>query len=293
MKTDLCIFGEVLYDHFPDGSKVLGGAPFNVAWHLNAFGLAPLFISRVGQDIEATQIRQTMQEHGMNSTALQTDRLLPTGRVDIEIINNEPEYDIFSPCAYDEIEASPLSATSCKILYHGTLALRHAKSRATLQEFIKQRPDRIFIDVNLRSPWWNRDDVLGMINNAHWLKLNTAELNQLFPSTLTMPQRLKAVIASNQLEGVILTHGSQGAELMTEGVEHITIQPTSEVKIVDTVGAGDAFSAVIILGLMNNWPLPVTLERAQDFASEIVGQRGATVTDKNFYRHFLAQWGLH
>ena len=79
MKGRVHVFGEVLFDHFPDGSKVLGGAPFNVAWHLQAFGLSPRFISRVGDDEDGEQIKSAMQAWGMSLSGLQTDRKLPTG----------------------------------------------------------------------------------------------------------------------------------------------------------------------------------------------------------------------
>lgn len=79
----ICLFGEVLFDHFPDGKQVLGGAPFNVAWHLQALGQAPLFISRVGTDPEGEQIRRSMDDWGMDLGGLQTDPALPTGRVSV------------------------------------------------------------------------------------------------------------------------------------------------------------------------------------------------------------------
>ena len=111
MKQRLCIFGEVLFDHFPDGKHVLGGAPFNVAWHLQAFGQAPYFISRIGDDAEGETVRNAMRDWGMNTEGLQIDKHLPTGRVDIEFVDNEPHYDIVHPCAYDAIESLPARET--------------------------------------------------------------------------------------------------------------------------------------------------------------------------------------
>ncbi len=81
----VCIFGEVLFDHFPDGKRVLGGAPFNVAWHLQAFGLAPRFISRVGADAEGESVLTAMREWGMDTQAVQIDAHRPTGRVSVQI----------------------------------------------------------------------------------------------------------------------------------------------------------------------------------------------------------------
>ena len=101
----ICIFGEVLFDHFPDGTRVLGGAPFNVAWHLQAFGQSPHFISRVGNDSAGEAIRNAMHEWGMDTRGLQTDPARPTGRVEVSFVDGEPTYDIVHPCAYDAIEA--------------------------------------------------------------------------------------------------------------------------------------------------------------------------------------------
>ena len=127
-KGRLCIFGEVLFDRFPDGKQVLGGAPFNVAWHLQAFGRAPYFVSRIGADPEGDSVRESMRNWGMDLAGLQTDDTHPTGRVDVRITAGEPSYDIVHPCAYDAI--APPGDVPGGLLYHGSLALRDARSRA-------------------------------------------------------------------------------------------------------------------------------------------------------------------
>ena len=99
MNRRLCIFGEVLYDHFPDGQRVLGGAPFNVAWHLQAFGEAPLLLSRVGADPEGESVRRAMRDWGMDDAGLGTDPERPTGRVSVVFEGGEPRYDIVPGCA--------------------------------------------------------------------------------------------------------------------------------------------------------------------------------------------------
>lgn len=151
MNKRLCIFGEVLFDHFPDGKCVLGGAPFNVAWHLQAFGQAPYFMSRVGDDAEGETVRSAMHDWGMDMAGLQTDLLLATGRVSINFVDGEPVYDIVRPCAYDAIEAQ-LQMPDCNFLYHGSLALRESTSRLTLDWLRLKQPETVFVDVNLRSP---------------------------------------------------------------------------------------------------------------------------------------------
>lgn len=293
MKSNLYIFGEVLFDHFADGSKVLGGAPFNVAWHLQAFGQSPVFISRIGQDAEGETIRGAMQTWGMDTSALQLDTQLPTGKVTIQINNNEPEYDIVSPCAYDEIQIHDLpELQASNLLYHGSLALRHEHSRAALQHLISRKPKTVLVDVNLRAPWWSKADILQLIRNADWVKLNSDELDALYPSKLALTERLSQLIELNRLQGVILTRGSAGAELVTATRSVYHVEPETGINVVDTVGAGDALTAVVILGLSNNWPLQTTLQRAQSFASSIVEQRGATVSQRDFYQPFINSWKL-
>ncbi|MGB5669930.1 MAG: carbohydrate kinase [Sedimenticolaceae bacterium] len=287
----LCIFGEVLFDHFADGARVLGGAPFNVAWHLQAFGQAPHFVSRVGNDPEGGSIRAAMADWGMDTSGLQTDPAHPTGRVEVRFVDGEPTYDIVHPCAYDAIEPLPGSA-GCNLLYHGSLGLREPRSRHTLQQLLDCNPATVFVDVNLRPPWWQREQVLNMLRTAHWVKLNTDELARLSGSGPGDAPSPTEFLDRHQLKGLLLTHGARGAELFTAAGDHFTVQPDRDIEVMDTVGAGDAFASVMILGLANEWPLDLTLQRAQTFASRIVGNRGATVSDATFYQSFAKQWGL-
>ena len=289
----ICVFGEVLFDHFPDGKRVLGGAPFNVAWHLQAFGQSPLFISRVGQDPEGQLIRDAMERWGMATERLQIDEQHPTGRVTVELVDGEPSYDIVRPAAWDAIETER-AGYGCGILYHGTLALREQASRMTLEAIRNSAEGSVFVDVNLRSPWWQRESVLAQLVPANWVKLNSDELALLMPTEKPDRDAALQFIDRHELDGVILTHGSKGAEILTADGEHAGARPESDVPVVDTVGAGDAFASIILLGLANGWPLQQMLERAQSFASQIVGQRGATVSDPAFYRPFIESWlGQH
>lgn len=289
MNKRLCIFGEVLFDIFPDGKRVLGGAPFNVAWHLQAFGQAPCFISRVGEDAEGEAIRSAMQEWDMDTAGLQTDPLLPTGRVSVTFTDGEPAYDIVQPCAYDAIEAQ-LPMPDCSLLYHGSLALRGTASFLTLQRLRYKQPETVFVDVNLRAPWWQRKQVQLLLRHAHWAKLNADELNLLYDSNKAGESVARDFVAEYGLRGLVLTHGAQGAEVFTGDGLHFEVRPEMAIEVVDTVGAGDAFAAVFILGLRNDWPLDVTLQRAQQFASRVVGRRGATVSDLAFYQTQINEW---
>jgi len=287
-----CIFGEVLFDHFPDGKRVLGGAPFNVAWHLQAFGRAPYFISRVGNDPEGEAVHAAMRDWGMGTEGLQTDPVYPTGRVSVRFEEGEPVYDIVEPSAYDVIESVPADAGSFGLLYHGTLALRSAISRQTAEKLRIGTSGTVFIDVNLRPPWWERESVLNMVRQAHWVKLNVDELNLLHPSSANVEARAAAFLAEHLLDGLVLTRGSAGAEIFNANGDHFAARSEAPLQVVDTVGAGDALASVMILGLTVGWQPGVSLQRAQAFASALVGQRGATVSDPGFYHPFIDDWNL-
>jgi len=280
-----CIFGEVLFDCFPTGERVLGGAPFNVAWHLQAFGEAPEFISRVGNDTDGNMILDAMLKWGMRTDGVQIDAALPSGYVDIAFgADGEPAYDIIHPSAYDAI--SPVdNGKACGLIYHGSLALRDECSRESLLD-LKSRVDAlVFVDVNLRSPWWQKEQVAALLEGADWVKLNGDELNLLAPSC--SPAQF---VSLYHLQGLILTHGADGAEIVTPENRPVRVRPGKSMPVVDTVGAGDAFASVMVLGLLKGWPLQQTAERAQDFASRMVGQRGATVSNMRFYEEIMAGW---
>ncbi|MBT8429806.1 MAG: carbohydrate kinase [Gammaproteobacteria bacterium] len=288
-RRGICIFGEVLFDHFPDGTRVLGGAPFNVAWHLQAFGQSPHFISRVGNDSAGEAIRDAMHKWAMDTHGLQTDPERPTGRVEVSFVDGEPQYDIVHPCAYDAIEADAVG-TDCDLLYHGSLGLRDARSRNALAQLLTCSPKTVFVDVNLRPPWWQKEQVLKLLNTAQWVKLNAHELDQLHAAGIDTARRARDFLRQYDLQGLLLTHGAQGAELFTASGENFGVKPNRDIPVSDTVGAGDAFASVMILGLVNDWPTRLTLQRAQDFASAIVGNRGATVSDPAFYQSFIKRW---
>jgi fructokinase len=286
----IAIFGEVLFDQFPDGPAILGGAPFNVAWHLQAFGQRPGFISRVGDDALGVSIRTAMQDWGMADANLQTDPEHPTGTVQVTFSNGEPAYQILDQQAYDYI-AEPTAITA-PLLYHGTLALRYATSAQALQALAARLDCTVFIDVNLRAPWWQAEQVKTWLAAADWVKLNEDELYQLTRQQATLKETLQAFLQELQLTALIVTRGSLGAVALTAGGEFIEVVPSSQAAIADTVGAGDAFASVLLLGLQKAWPLALAMTRAQEFASALIMHQGATVQDKGFYQRFIADWGL-
>lgn len=289
----ITVFGEVLFDHFPDGEKILGGAPFNVAWHLQAFKQNPIFISRIGDDCVGHEIRSAMKSWGMKTDFLQTDVLHPTGQVDVRFVAGEPSYNIVTQQAYDHIELAPLQTINrTGFFYHGTLAARSATSNLTLLTLKQLHHGKFFIDINLRQPWWNKNDVFELIRYADWIKLNLDELKSLIGNINDIKSSMASLLSEYCLQGIILTSGEAGATVLNSGGDFYTVSPVVKTDAIDTVGAGDAFSSVMLLGLNLGWELELTMKRAQSFASAIIRHNGAIVRDFNFYKPFIKEWHL-
>jgi fructokinase len=287
------IYGEVLFDKFPDGNVVLGGAPFNVAWHLQAFGQHPLLISRVGNDALGRDIRHWMQEWDMDTSGLQLDSQRPTGTVTVTFQGGEPGFDIVNNCAYDYIEVESIPQVNAALLYHGTLILRNPASAATLVTLRNSLGKPVFLDVNLRPPWWKRNIVEDALNRTGTVKINEDELAELVPEANQLLTRAEYLKQKYGIGRLIVTRGSHGALAVDATGKNFEITPKSgTIEVIDTVGAGDAFASTSILGNLLGWPLGVTMERAQQFASAIVGVRGAVVPDRNFYQPFIKEWNL-
>lgn len=281
------IFGEVLFDCFPGGERILGGAPFNVAWHLQALGDRPRLLSAVGDDPLGREILQAMTAWGMETAGVQLDRHHPTGQVEVRIIEQEPHYQILPDCAYDFIAGDALPPVAGGILYHGSLALRGEVTRSALRQLTSQPRVSVFLDVNLRPPWWRREEVFHWLRQARWAKLNQQELQLLGFCSGALRQDATQLLRQTGLEQVILTRGAQGALVCTASGECHSAAPQPPAQFVDTVGAGDAFTAVYLHGLLAGWPIPRILALGQRFAGKVIGLRGATTTELDFYREFI------
>jgi fructokinase len=292
------IFGEVLFDRFQDGTAVLGGAPFNVAWHLQGFGLTPLLVSRVGEDALGERVRAAMSDWGMDLAGLQRDPAHPTGTVQVELVAGQPRFSILSGQAYDHIDPAAalqaIAGRTLSCLYHGTLAARHDTSRAAL-DGLRQAGLPTFVDLNLRSPWWSPDGLKHVLQGARWVKLNDEELLELGGLVEHAPPAGDLTAAADVLRTryglalLVVTLGAEGARLLSP--EALLASPAPPVEALqDTVGAGDAFSAVMLVGLHRGWSLVQMLERALAFAARICGQRGATARDPTLYCSTLEGW---
>lgn len=289
-ETQITLFGEVLFDCFNHQQKqeqVLGGAPFNICWHLQALGDNPIFISRVGKDVLGEKIIQQARNWGIAVENIQLDERHPTGQVQVTFIGDEPHYDIKINSAYDFINQSEIILPKPKgILYHGSLALRSDYAKQQFQKLIKSNDWDIFLDVNLRAPWWDKPSLIQWIKQAKWVKLNIDELRELGFQQSNLETAIKAFQTEFGNEQVIVTQGADGVTVLTlDGF--FKERPDKINQFIDAVGAGDAFTAVYMHGLIKNWSIQQTLANAQRLASKIIGIRGAIPNNKSFYQSLL------
>ncbi len=296
-KLQPVIFGEVLYDLFEDGQAILGGAPFNVAWHLQGFGQSPLFISRVGQDRYGEQINKTMLDWGMDVSGLQIDPQHSTGLVTVALDKGQPSFDIRDDVAYDYIDIAEVDSGLANVLspflYYGSLAARHPQVYAAIQQ-LRQGTSCSFVDINLRPPWWDKIKVSKLMHGVSCLKVNDDELISLTGVRAELDEMIdvsRVLIREHNIEMVVVTLGEQGALMVTQD-NVIRSQPVKVNNMQDTVGAGDAFSSVCMLGVIHGWEYALILERATEFAAKICEQRGASSRNMDLYDFYKGQWRL-
>lgn len=294
----MALFGEVLADRFPDRS-VLGGAPFNVARHLRAFGLHPVLITRTGNDELREELLASMVRFDMNPLGVQCDPAHPTGQVIVHMEQAGHRFEIPADQAYDFIHAGVTRlvalSTQPELIYFGTLAQRNGISRRALNCLFRSSGAPRMLDINLREPWYDTQTLRRSLLRADLVKMNHDELASL-ATQLQLPgdsatAHAAALIERFSLERVLVTCGAQGAwQLTADGTRTLaeSIAPTGD--IVDTVGAGDGFAAVFILGMLRGWPSSLTLARANHFAASLCGIRGAIPDDSSFYRPFQEAW---
>jgi fructokinase len=292
------IIGEVLFDVYPDGTEVLGGAPFNVAWHLQALGVQPLLITRVGTDRPGTEILRHMREWGMDVGGVQLDPQYPTGQVGVFITDHGPVFDIAADQAYDyldpDVDTVALAGGPPSLIYHGSLITRNVTSATSVRRYRTRSGAPVFLDVNLRPPWWSKSSLSCSLQGARWVKLNAEELC-LLTDLPTDSSRADLVTAAkhfrskHDLDAVVLTLSEAGAVLALSD-ETIEARPSTVVCSGDTVGAGDAFSAAFIAGLNLDWSMESTLGRAIDLAAVVCSLKGAVSTDISLYERLQQEW---
>ncbi|WP_158261395.1 MULTISPECIES: PfkB family carbohydrate kinase [Pirellulaceae] len=284
------ILGEVLFDHFPDGRQVLGGAPFNVAWNVHGMGFQPCMVSAIGDDEAGEQVLSAMHDWGMSAEQIQTVAGKATGAVEVKLKGSEPVFDILKDRAWDYIEP-PAIEDYCNYsyLYYGSLAYRSERTAATIRQIIQESKLPRFVDLNVRPPWFDESWVSQLVDGADWLKLNHDELHRLTQIPCDTRDDVRKAVdkfrTAHEVANFCITSGSKGAFLATSDGDGIEVAVTKPQPLVDTVGAGDGFASVLLAGLISGRPLRQVGEAASRFAGKVCENHGATCRDKSFYEN--------
>ena len=273
--------GEVLWDLLP-GGKQLGGAPSNFAYHARALGAESVIVSAVGRDALGQEILERLASHGLSDNYIAVEESLPTGTVDVRLDpRGRPEFVIHENAAWDSIRMTrPLQdlARGLSAICFGTLAQRSPISRSTIRDLIRSTPPgciRVF-DVNLRQKFYTPAIIQESLALSSLLKLNEEELREvarLCSLGGTEREILKELLQRFDLRMIALTRGERGSLLFTR-TESSEVHPP-EIEVADTVGAGDAFTAALTVGLLRKLPLEVLNRRAAALAGYVCTQEGA------------------
>ncbi len=242
-------WGEVLWDCLPRG-LFLGGAPFNVAYHLHQLGVHSAIISAVGDDFPGREILQRVRASEVDARFLKQSSTLETGYVSVELsTTGNACYTIAEPVAWDEIEATDALldfASGSNGVVFGTLAQRGSGNRRELEKILKATPGTAFLDINLRQPYDDPGLVLELSRTADVLKLNNDELQLLSGAGPETPlvNQCEQLASVTQAKEICVTLGAEGALYWSETFHAKAASEPVEVK--DTVGAGDAFMAAFV-----------------------------------------------
>ena len=292
----ILVIGEILFDVFPNYRR-LGGAPFNFAHHLKKFGFNVRFVSKIGIDDAGREILHRLELAQFNLDDIQIDDTHPTGTVKVELDESGiPQFDIISDVAYDYIEFVPEYhsglTNAAQMIYFGSLVQRSKAGFENLQRFLSHDVSETsnFYDINLRPGCFNNAIIEKSLQKTDILKLNSDELEklkQMLPLKISNDEFVYHLMETRSIRSVSLTKGESGSELFTDHGS-FTSKPAEAIKVVDSVGAGDAFAAMLAAGLLKNWRPEEILERASLFASRVCEIKGAIPESATFYEPFKA-----
>ncbi|WP_343667194.1 carbohydrate kinase [Chitinophaga sp.] len=258
-------FGEVLWDILPD-QKLPGGAPMNVAYHLQKLGVHVAMISATGNDADGDNLRQVMQQLQLDTTFVQKDPVHETGKVYARLAaTNEMQYEIVQPVAWDFILPSAALqeiANTPGYLVFGSLASRNEVSKSTLFSLL-EGGRTLVLDINLRPPHFSQELVELLLQHCQILKINEAELELIgnwYQLPANMEERVRALSQNYNIPTIIVTLGDKGAALLMENTFYQ--HPGYQVTVADTIGSGDAFLAGFLYNRIINTPPAVTLAYA-------------------------------
>lgn len=286
--------GEILFDIYPSHKK-LGGAPLNFISHIRKITENGNIISRIGKDVLGGKAISEVQKIKVSTQFIQQDSTHPTGVANIEINEKkEPSFNIDTKRAFDFIEPTEeteaLINYDTDVLYFGTLAQRSEKTRSTIQSYFN-RGIKYFCDINIRQNFYTEEILRRSVETANMVKVNYNELHILNEILLGGEYNTERVafelMEKFQVDLLAVTRGKDGATLFENGKRN-DFSPPAAAGVVDTTGAGDAFSAVLCIGFMQGWELMQINKMANDFASEICKVDGALPKSDRIYEELVS-----
>ncbi|MCC9134807.1 carbohydrate kinase [Pontibacter silvestris] len=278
-KSTVVCFGEILWDILPVAAKP-GGAPMNVAYHLNKLGVDTKLVSRVGDDEAGEELLNLLKGWGLSTVYCQQDREHTTSEVHVVVDeNNEVSYDILYPVAWDYIafkeELVPLLRNANAFVF-GSLITRNHVSHQTLLKMLEISSYNVF-DVNLRAPYYKKETVGQLLEQTNLLKLNQAELELVtswFSQDCTREaERIKLLQDRFQIKEIIVTKGSKGASYYTPFSREDSV--AFNIEVADTVGSGDSFLAAFLAKRLEKEHPKVALSYATALAAFVTMHHGA------------------
>jgi fructokinase len=272
-------YGEVLWDMLPMG-KLAGGAPMNVAYHLNALGVESSIISRVGNDALGVELIDFLTEKAVSTDFVQTDDHLPTGVVDVKLDEKgSPTYTIIQPVAWDNVqntEGSLRAVAEADAFVFGSLICRSAVSKQTLFDLLSVAKCPVF-DVNLRPPFYDKATIEPLLQKADIVKMNEEELaiiSHWYNVETGFIAQIEAMQARFDIKTLIVSHGSKGAYCFEN--KTLYVQKAFEITVNDTIGSGDAFLAGFLSEKLKGNDPQVCLKKACAMGAFVATKSGAT-----------------
>jgi fructokinase len=278
MKKTIVGIGEILWDMLPSG-KALGGAPANFAYHAMRLGEEGWAVSAVGDDALGREILDIVASKKLKNLIALSDK--PTGTVEVELDSRGvPSYNIMEDVAWDNIPFTPEMEELAKradAVCYGSLVQR-MKSRESVLRFVRaMRPEALKVfDINLRQHYYDREILEESLKLADILKINDEEIRivaGMFGLGDDDAAACRSLIADYGLKLVILTRGAEGSEVVT--ADEVIPQAVGHVDVVDTVGAGDAFTAAFVVAYLRGDPLADAQKLATETASYVCSRKGA------------------
>ncbi len=306
----VAVVGEALVDRF-DEFDLAGGAPFNLARSLSAFGVPVTLVTRVGDaDDGADCVRDSACRFGLEEAGIQRDAARPTGVATVKRQGDDHRFQIASEAAWDAIELEParrlLRERQPSVLCFGTLAQRSPISRDTVHALLDETTALRFLDVNLRPGQDNRPLVATAMAAADWVKMNEDELGHLIiwfapqcdPSAPSgsagRRNAIQHLIERFALDRMIVTRGARGYEAWDHRGRCVaSADGVALPNVTDSVGAGDAFSAALVALHLAGRSFAQSLSAANRFAAGVCAERGAVPDDDEFFRAWRWTLGLH